>query len=257
MATLEGSEMTPDHHQDVQPAKEGTVFSDPYRSHMYDDLEVDTEWRHGGPPGYEAVNALFEQGRTRVWPKGSLEEIVQNLVKSWEMELSHKMRASDFKTIDPQRFTLSANGGEKLTAQETLKVGSYNALLATALPGEHEDYKATQETFDSSHDVFRTTFPGGFAWEVLEVYSGPPTVAFKWRHWGQMEGAFKGHAPTRDVAVSIGTCVAKVDENLKIVELEVYYDPTQFLGHLTKLPKSQEYGEYKQGIEGCPFSSLT
>ncbi|KAJ7295385.1 hypothetical protein O6H91_Y192100 [Diphasiastrum complanatum] len=109
MATLEGSEMTPDHHQDVQPAKEGTVFSDPYRSHMYDDLEVDTEWRHGGPPGYEAVNALFEQGRTRVWPKGSLEEIVQNLVKSWEMELSHKMRASDFKTIDPQRFTLSAN----------------------------------------------------------------------------------------------------------------------------------------------------
>jgi hypothetical protein len=30
------------------------------------------------------------------WPKGSLEEIVQNAIKSWEMEVTHKTRLKDF-----------------------------------------------------------------------------------------------------------------------------------------------------------------
>lgn len=44
------------------------------------------------------------------WPKGSLEEIVQNAIKSWEMELSHKTRLKDFKTINPEKFKLFVNG---------------------------------------------------------------------------------------------------------------------------------------------------
>ena len=44
------------------------------------------------------------------WPKGSLEEAVQNAVKLWEMELSHKTRLQDFKTINPEKFMLSVNG---------------------------------------------------------------------------------------------------------------------------------------------------
>lgn len=167
--------------------------------------------------------------------------------------MSHKMHAHHFKTIHPEKFKFSVNGGPYLTAEETLEVGSYNALMRTSLEEEHGAYKASKETFESSHDVFRAVFPGGFAWEVLEVYSGPPTVAFKWRHWGHMEGPFKGHAPTHHVIESIGTCIAKVDESLRIMELEVYYDPTQFLGQLTKGTKSPIYGEYKQGMLGCPF----
>lgn len=31
-----------------------------------------------------------------------------------------------------------------------------------------------------------------FAWEVLDVYSGPPVVAFKWRHWGTMKNDYVG-----------------------------------------------------------------
>ena len=48
------------------------------------------------------------------WPKGSLEEIVQNAVKSWEMELSHKTRLKDFKTINPDKFKLFVNGNKQL-----------------------------------------------------------------------------------------------------------------------------------------------
>ncbi|KAH7284833.1 hypothetical protein KP509_34G072400 [Ceratopteris richardii] len=173
------------------------------------------------------------------------------------MELSHKTKLEDFKTLHPQNFRFSVNGGPWLTGQETLKVGSYNALLQTKLEGEHGAYKASQETFESSHDVFRAAFPGGFAWEVLEVYSGPPTVAFKWRHWGVMEGPFKGHPPSHDTINSIGTCIAKVDEKLRITDLEVYYDPTQFLGQLTATPKSPDYGEYKPGAVSCPFMQRT
>lgn len=230
-------------------------IEDPYRSHLVGEGEKETEWRHGEHPTYHLVNALFEHSRTQEWPKGSLEQVVQDLVKSWEMELSHKTRVHHFKTIHPDKFRFSVNGGPWMTASETLEVGSYNALMKTSLEEEHQDYKASKETFESSHDVFKTTFPKGFAWEVLEVYSSPPTVAFKWRHWGVMEGPFKGHAPTNDVIESIGTCIAKVDNDLKIMDLEVYYDPTQFLGQLTKGPKSSNYGEYKQGILGCPFQS--
>ncbi|KAJ9183001.1 hypothetical protein P3X46_006923 [Hevea brasiliensis] len=82
---------------------------DKYRSFLYDEAET-TEWRHGGPPTYDSVNQLFEEGRTREWPKGSLEEIVRNAIKSWEMELSHKIRLLDFKTINLQKFKLIVNG---------------------------------------------------------------------------------------------------------------------------------------------------
>ncbi|CAK8532635.1 unnamed protein product [Lathyrus sativus] len=44
------------------------------------------------------------------WPEGPLEEIVQNGIKSWEMELSHKIRLQDFKTIVPKKLKLFFNG---------------------------------------------------------------------------------------------------------------------------------------------------
>ena len=39
-------------------------------------------------------------------------------------------------------------------------------------------------------------FHGSFAafpWEVLEVFTGPPVVAFTWRHWGHFTGEYKGN----------------------------------------------------------------
>ena len=45
----------------------------------------------------------------------------------------------------------------------------------------------------------------------------------------------------------------QVDENLKIVELEVYYDTAAFLAGLAKAPKSESYTTYKTGVEGCPY----
>nr|DAD37801.1 TPA_asm: hypothetical protein HUJ06_008442 [Nelumbo nucifera] len=182
----------------------GTVVADKYRSHMHGEAEKNTKWRHGGPPIYNLVNQVFEQGRTKEWPKGSLEETVQNAVKTWEMELSHKTQLQDFKTINPEKFKLFVNGREGISGEETLRLGSYNALLKTSLLEKFQYYKANEESFESSHDVFQTAFPRGFAWEVLSVYSGPPVIAFKFRHWGFMEGSFKEHAPTGEKVELLG-----------------------------------------------------
>ncbi|XP_012848957.1 PREDICTED: pathogen-related protein isoform X1 [Erythranthe guttata] len=220
--------------------------ADKYRSFLHGDEEQNTQWRHGAPPTYHSVNRLFEQGRTKEWAKGSLEEVVQNAIKSWEMELSHKTRIQDFKTISPDKFKLIVNAGrEGLSAEETLKVGSYNALLKSSMPEEFKYYKADEESFESSHDVFRSALPRGFAWEVLAVYSGPPVISFKFRHWGYFEGPFKGHAPTGDLVEFFGVGILKVDESLRAEDVEIYYDPAELFGGLLKGPSVS--------AQKCPF----
>ncbi|KAF5730740.1 hypothetical protein HS088_TW19G00335 [Tripterygium wilfordii] len=228
------------------------VSRDKYRSFLHDAGD-NIQWRHGAPPTYDDVNHLFEEGRTKEWPEGSLEETVQNAVKSWEMELSHKTRIQDFKTINPEKFKLIVNGGEGLSAEETLKLGSYNALLKNSLPDEFKYYKAEEETFESSHEAFRSALPRGFAWEVLSVYSGPPAIVFKFRHWGYFEGPFKGHAPTGDMVQFFGLAVLKVDESLRAEEVEVYYDPAELFGGLFKGPKDEDKAQVASASQSCPF----
>ncbi|KAJ6841730.1 putative pathogen-related protein [Iris pallida] len=238
---------------------EAEAEADKYRSHMFGEGEKDTRWRHGAPPNYDAVNKLFEQGRTQEWPKGSLEETVQNAIKTWEMELSHKILLQDFKTINPQKFRFIVNGRKGLSSEETLELGSYNALLQSSLPEDLQGYKADKESNESSHEVFRTAFPRGFAWEVLEVYSGPPMIAFKFRHWGYMEGPYKGHAPTGELVEFTGVAVLKVDESLRAEDVEIYYDPGELLGGLMKGPPlhGNEADAVASSLESCPFFKET
>lgn len=114
------------------------VREDKYRTFLYGEGEKNTKWRYGSPPNYDDVNKLFEEGRTKVlklfvwliiaiyiypllisilltcwckvWPSGSLEEKVQNLVKTWEMEMFHKTCFDDYKSVDPKNYTFSLNG---------------------------------------------------------------------------------------------------------------------------------------------------
>ncbi|XP_009801126.1 pathogen-related protein isoform X2 [Nicotiana sylvestris] len=240
------------------------VASDKYRKFLHEEQAAaagSIQWRHGGPPIYDAVNNLFEQGRTKV-SEGSLEETVQNAIKSWEMELSHKTRVKDFRTINPEKFKLFVNGREALSAEETLKLGSYNALLKSSVPEEFKYYKADEESFESSHDAFRSAFPRGFAWEVINVYTGPPVVTFKFRHWGFFEGPFKGHAPTGDMVQFYGVGLMKVDESLRAEDVEIYYDPAELFSGLLKGPpisesniQQQEHSNDNTATQQCPYQN--
>ena len=65
-----------------------TGWEEPDRSHMDD---KDIKWRFGGPPDYTLANLAYLKGKTKAHKKGSLEMVVENLVKTWEMERSHKL----------------------------------------------------------------------------------------------------------------------------------------------------------------------
>ncbi|XP_023552029.1 pathogen-related protein-like [Cucurbita pepo subsp. pepo] len=224
------------------------VVPDKFRAKLH--LEAPTvEWRYGKPPTYESANHLFEEGRTKVWPKGSLEETVQNAVKSWQVEINNKTRLQDFNTINPQKFKFFVNGREGLTGEEVVRIGTFNALLKSALPEELHHFKAHEETFESAHNDFKTCFPRGFAWEVIEVYSPPPLITYKFRHWGYFEGPYKAHSPTTELVQLFGMGTLKVDSWMKVEEAHFYFDPAELFGSLLKGNKIAA-----SFVSGCPFS---
>lgn len=72
---------------------------------------------------------MHETTSTSCFNIGSLEEVVENLVKTWEMEASHKKDMSQWTTIDHGNYCVQTNGGEVLDGVKAFEIGNYNALL--------------------------------------------------------------------------------------------------------------------------------
>ncbi|MBH8562223.1 SnoaL-like polyketide cyclase [Nostoc sp. CENA67] len=205
------------------------------------------QWRYQTPPDYSRSKKNLARESTRNHLEGTLEAIVQNLVRTFEMEVSFKTNSQQWLSIVNDKFRVSTNGGSEYTAADLAAQGTYNLFMA-----DSQHYKASVESFESSAQLFHTTFPQGFPWEVLEVFSGPPNVTFKWRHWGHFDGAYKDYAPTKETVEIIGMSIARVTDDLKIISLEHYFDNTLFLEKLTaggKQTNSESQGS------ACPFSS--
>ena len=106
---------------------------------------------------------------------------------------------------------LMTKGRRPITLEQKRKLGGgYNSLLQTSLPQGLRVYDPSRETMESSHAAFTTAFPRGFALEVVHVYSGPPGIVYKFRHWGFMEGPFQGHAPTGEMVELYGMAIFHV-----------------------------------------------
>lgn len=175
--------------------------------------------------------------RTVVHESGSLPDKVNNLIKNWERELSYKIDVNEWKTAVPT-FRISVNGGGWASLSDLLKIGAYNAFL-----GDTEYYCASRIPSHESHQIFRTTLGDGFGWECIEVYSPPPLIVFKWRHWGRATGSFK--CPMRNgqeiVASPVGKAVeifgiskVLVNEHFQILEMENYFRPDQLVEQIVK-----------------------
>lgn len=190
-------------------------------------------WRYGAPPNYEVVNAAYFAGRSKVHTVGSLEAVVQNLVKNWEVESHHIADTKYWQTMKVDTFTAYSNTLRcPFSAGQMAEIGPYNMLL-----GKHSLYDATKETYDTANEVFKTCFDEGFPWEVLEVHSGPPTVSFTWRHWGKLSGPYRAsdgtvYEATGETIEMFGNCVARVTSDLKIESLELFFDREDFLQRL-------------------------
>ncbi|MEC4017210.1 ester cyclase [Streptomyces sp. H27-D2] len=185
------------------------------------------DWRDEAPD-YHLSHTVMPGQRTHRFEAGSLEAIAESIVQVFEMEVSHKKDPRTWVSMVTDTFRTRINGGAWASAADIVEQGSYNILI-----GDSIFYPAGAEDFDSSHKVFHTAFPQGFFWEVLDVLSPPPTVTFRWRHWGSFEGEYKGFRPSGETIEMFGVSVATVSDDLRLLEVEHFYDPTSFLGRLT------------------------
>ncbi|KAK3358048.1 hypothetical protein B0T25DRAFT_176115 [Lasiosphaeria hispida] len=188
----------------------------------------DAKWRHGRAPDYSNTRKVWAETKKANHQAGSLPDLVENLVKNWEIEASYKTDLKDWRTVDTSNYSFAVNGGPPQTGEHMLKVGTYNAIIEP-----NEFYCPAHSSFDASHKTFKRMMPT-FAWEVLEVYSGPPQVSFRWRHWGTMKEDYvgfndkgekvsiKAHGGPIDIE---GVGVAVVNDKLQLTKVEVFFDP--------------------------------
>lgn len=193
------------------------------------------EWRDGKRPDYSYTNAFLAKEKQYNHAEGTLDAIAYNLVRTFEMEASFKTNPQQWISVVTDKFRMSTNGGKEYTAEEIAESGTYNLFLE-----DSEHYRASDETFESSYNLFHNAFPNGFLWELVEVVAGPPNVVFKWRHWGTFTGAYKDYQPTGKTIEVVGLSIAKVTDDLKIESVEHFFDSNKFLSELTS--------------GGCPFS---
>lgn len=193
------------------------------------------EWRDGKRPDYSYTNAFLAKEKQYNHAEGTLDAIAYNLVRTFEMEASFKTNPQQWISVVTDKFRMSTNGGKEYTAEEIAESGTYNLFLE-----DSEHYRASDETFESSYNLFHNAFPNGFLWELVEVVAGPPNVVFKWRHWGTFTGAYKDYQPTGKTIEVVGLSIAKVTDDLKIESVEHFFDTNKFLSELTS--------------GGCPFS---
>ncbi len=186
------------------------------------------QWRYEKQPDYTYSNNKLAKESSQSHPENSLEALVQNLVRTFDVEANFKTNPQQWISVVQDKFRMSTNGGTNYKLEDLLESGTYKLLI-----GNTEHYKASEEDFETSTHLFHSAFPEGFLWEVLEVYSAPPTIAVKWRHWGHFRGAYKDYIPTGETIEVIGMSIVKVSDDLKILSLEHYYDNNQFLDKLT------------------------
>ncbi|KAK4099024.1 hypothetical protein N658DRAFT_498836 [Parathielavia hyrcaniae] len=211
--------------------------------------DAGVNWRHGRAPDYSKTRKVWSETKRSAHQAGSLPDLVEKLVKNWEIEASYKTSLDDWRTVDRPAYVFSVNGGPPQTGEHMLSVGTYNALLE---PNEY--YCPARSTFDASHKTFKRMMPT-FAWEVLEVYAGPPKVAFRWRHWGVMKEDYSGmnnkgekvtikaHGGPIDIE---GIVVAEVNDKLQLQKVEVFFDP---MGMFRQMAPDGETGVTKVKVD--------
>jgi hypothetical protein len=231
----------------VEPTERKAFLSSASTGESYGEIIRDyepspgVEWRYGRP-NYAVVNKAYFDGRMGVHKEGSLEQLINKLVKNWEVESHHIAKPDHWKTMDAGNFRTSVNGGCPFSSEQMAKIGPYNVML-----GDTHGYTASQNTFESANKIFNKTFTTGFAWECLEVLSGPPICSFKWRHWGRFSGTFTDsngltHRGKQEVIEMFGMCVLRVGVNNVIENMEVYFDRSDLLSPLLAPP-------------GCPYAA--
>ncbi|KAI1343174.1 hypothetical protein F5Y15DRAFT_405752 [Xylariaceae sp. FL0016] len=220
--------------------------------------DTDAAWRYGQPPDYTKTRAVWAETKSRSHAPDSLPSLVENLVKNWEIEASFKTSLSDWRTVDHARYSFAVNGAAPSSAEHMLRVGTYNAIL-----GAGPYYDPAHSDFAASHKTFKRMMPT-FAWEVLEVYTEPPVVAFKWRHWGVMKNDYVGwNSEGEKVTVQAhggpinieGVTTAYLNDKMQVTRLKTWFDADEMFRQMDPEGKASVEAETTaQGGNGLTYS---
>ena len=69
----------------------------------------DVKWRYGRKPNYNLADARYMRGKTQNHEPGSTGEFVENLIKKWEMEASHKCDFAQWKTVNHANYSIQGS----------------------------------------------------------------------------------------------------------------------------------------------------
>eukprot|EP00397_Hematodinium_sp_SG-2012_P052001 GEMP01061261.1.p1 GENE.GEMP01061261.1~~GEMP01061261.1.p1 ORF type:complete len:271 (+),score=57.41 GEMP01061261.1:122-934(+) len=196
----------------------------PERNHM-DETEGEIVWLHGRKPDFSTTDACYMKGKWKNHEKDSLEMMVENLMRSWAMEINYKTDPTQWKTIDQMGTSWGANGWKMHKKFGMHELGKYNILLS----GVDKDlWDSENVTAEMAQDIFRGCF-SEFPFEVLEVFSGPPIIGFSWRHFGIFDGKFRDKKGTGELLNMFGFAQATMNERMEVQEMRIYYNPTDFI----------------------------
>lgn len=213
-------------------------------------IDPSLNWKNG-VPNYDLADLLYFQGKSKNHSETSLESVVENLVKKWEMECTH-LNFEDWTVASQKSYSISANGGTRYNISQNGELGNYNVLMENV---NDDVYDASKHNFESSHELFGNAFLGGFPWEILEVFSAPPRTMWTWRHWGTFLGEFRGRKGDGKLYEMYGIGMADLDLEGKVSNLEIYYKPKEFL---LALMGELDAKLLRKGASivggGCPFT---
>jgi hypothetical protein len=230
--------------KEVEELVSGHGFTRPDRGDL--DTYADN-WREG-KPDYAKVDLAFLKGKSMNHKPGSIEMTVENLVKKWEMEMTHLPDSKDWTTVELGEYCVQVNGGREIQGLEAATIGTYNWIMENA---SKELYDAKKYSFDASHKLFRGALADGFPWELLEVYSGPPKVAFSWRHWGEFSGQYEGRKGRGERVELRGFTIATMSASNKIAKIEAYTKYDDFL----RVFQDKEPSDGGNITSGCPIKN--
>lgn len=224
----------------LQKIMDKTGWTRPNREFMDD---PNTEWRHGKCPDYTLADLNYMKGKSQNHAEGSLERIVEDKVKTWEFEITHKIKPEQCQTMAPGKFSIGYNQGCSYSAEQMFDRGTYNVLLEN-IKEDNKKYYDTTCSFADSTKQFTTAFQT-FSWEVVKVFSGPPVVSFSWRHWGKFDGKFNEIQGQGQHVEVFGFAMAEVNDKLQFEKVMIYYDADEFIEQLVYNKSSQFAGTFK------------
>merc|ERR1712174_107061 len=96
-----------------------------------------------------------------------------------------------------------------------------------------------------------------FPWEVLDVYSGPPKVAFTWGHWGTFTGTYESNQGKGEMVELFGFGTAVVNDKLQLQDVELSYNAEDFIKVLKGEKTVEETNANWKSTGGCPFAAVS